>query len=132
MEYEITKPPQCMPNYCKNENDIVAAYRKYYIEEKQHIASWTRRPVPDWFKRKDWLCIMNENILELDIDYRNNTIVTKLKDKNEVKDLSVKYLNKILDIRIICVVNKFTNMLEKESVSNELVKEISSILAYEL
>jgi len=28
----------------------VAAYRAYYIGEKQHLAKWTGRPIPEWFE----------------------------------------------------------------------------------
>lgn len=44
----ITIPPQCMPGEYKR-NDIVKAYRNYYIGDKVRIARWTDRPVPDWF-----------------------------------------------------------------------------------
>ena len=41
-------PPQCMPEYCKNE-DAVSAYHKYYIMEKSNFATWKRRDKPEWF-----------------------------------------------------------------------------------
>lgn len=44
----ITIPPQCMPNIYKT-NDVVQAYRNYYIGDKVRIAQWTKRPVPEWF-----------------------------------------------------------------------------------
>ena len=44
-----TEMPQCMPNYCK-QDDVVDAYRKYYIAEKHSFATWTKRETPDWFQ----------------------------------------------------------------------------------
>ena len=41
-------PPQCMPDYCKNEN-VVKAYRNYYILEKNKFAKWNYTSVPDWY-----------------------------------------------------------------------------------
>ena len=45
---EFTPPPQCMPDYCKGE-DTVLAYQNYYILEKSRFAKWKKRPVPEWF-----------------------------------------------------------------------------------
>jgi hypothetical protein len=45
-----TKPAMAMPDYCKTENPI-EAYRKYYREEKDHLAEWTGRPVPNWYNQ---------------------------------------------------------------------------------
>ena len=45
---DFTDPPQCMPDYCKNE-DTVSAYHKYYIMEKANFATWKRRDKPEWF-----------------------------------------------------------------------------------
>ena len=44
----FTDPPQCMPDYCKGE-DTVLAYQNYYILEKSRFAKWKKRPVPEWF-----------------------------------------------------------------------------------
>lgn len=44
-----TFPPQCMPDQYKTDN-TVDAYRSYYLNEKSHIANWTRRDVPSWWK----------------------------------------------------------------------------------
>lgn len=41
--------PQAMPDKYKRPS-AVAAYRAYYIGEKSHIAKWTKRSIPDWFK----------------------------------------------------------------------------------
>lgn len=45
----ITPFVQAMPDYCKVEKDAVSAYRKYYCMEKQHIAKWKMRPIPEWY-----------------------------------------------------------------------------------
>jgi hypothetical protein len=47
-----TEMPQCMPDHCK-QDDVVDAYRKYYIEEKKGFAKWTKRKTPDWFHKED-------------------------------------------------------------------------------
>ena len=38
-----------MPEYCKISDDVVMAYRNYYIQEKQHLAKWKHRDMPAWF-----------------------------------------------------------------------------------
>ncbi|ADL12737.1 pyrimidine dimer DNA glycosylase/endonuclease V [Acetohalobium arabaticum] len=38
-----------MPDKYKCE-DPVEAYRTYYRQEKEDIAAWKNRPIPDWFK----------------------------------------------------------------------------------
>ena len=48
---KFTSPPQCMPDYCK-ENDTVSAYQTYYIVEKFNIATWKKRQKPEWFNGK--------------------------------------------------------------------------------
>ena len=40
--------PQAMPDEYKCD-DVVEAYRKYYIKEKYNIAKWTKRDIPYWF-----------------------------------------------------------------------------------
>ena len=45
---EFTDPPQCMPDYCKGE-DTVMAYQTYYILKKSGFARWTKRQTPEWF-----------------------------------------------------------------------------------
>jgi hypothetical protein len=51
--------PQCMPfNYKCNPNsasldDVVYAYRSYYIGEKYSFAKWTNRSVPEWFQLEE-------------------------------------------------------------------------------
>jgi len=56
----FTEPPQCMPDYCKVDGDSVAAYRKYYINEKRKFASWTwpNTSPPSW-----WLSAIGEESL---------------------------------------------------------------------
>lgn len=44
----LTKFAQAMPEECKAE-DAVEAYRSYYREHKNHIASWKKRNKPEWF-----------------------------------------------------------------------------------
>ena len=52
MPMGFTDPPQCMPDYCKNE-DVVTAYHKYYIMEKSDFATWKRRDKPEWFYERE-------------------------------------------------------------------------------
>jgi len=35
-------------DHCKN-NDVVTAYRNYYIQEKSYFAKWKFVKQPDWF-----------------------------------------------------------------------------------
>ena len=49
----LTPIPQCMPDYCKVENNPIDAYRKYYIMEKNRFASWKNREIPEWYNMKD-------------------------------------------------------------------------------
>ena len=48
---DFTDPPQCMPDYCKGE-DTVLAYQNYYILEKSGFAKWTKREMPVFFVEK--------------------------------------------------------------------------------
>jgi len=50
-KYCLTKPPQCMPDEFKVENDIVQAYRNYYFFNKRLTiqCKWTKRETPEWF-----------------------------------------------------------------------------------
>lgn len=45
----LTTPPLCMPDKYKC-NNIIESYRNYYIGDKQHIAHWTGRNTPMWYK----------------------------------------------------------------------------------
>jgi len=42
-----TDPPQCMPDHCKDD-DVVKAYRNYYIKEKSNFAVWNYSYKPKW------------------------------------------------------------------------------------
>jgi hypothetical protein len=43
-----------MPDEVKVAGDSIASYKNYYINNKQHLASWqgkiNSRPVPNWFQ----------------------------------------------------------------------------------
>ena len=43
-------PPQCMPDHCKDD-DVVRAYRNYYILEKNNFAVWKYSGTPKWFTK---------------------------------------------------------------------------------
>lgn len=49
----FTGPTPAMPDDCKVPGDSLASYRKYYINNKQHLASWrgkiNSRNIPEWF-----------------------------------------------------------------------------------
>ena len=45
----LTEHPQCMPDHCKDKEDVVEAYRNYYILEKNSFAKWKFSGQPDWF-----------------------------------------------------------------------------------
>lgn len=42
-------PPQCMPDDCKHEYNVVTAYRTYYAKYKSDIAKWSVRDEPEWW-----------------------------------------------------------------------------------
>jgi len=44
----VTMPPQCMPDKYKSDN-LILAYRNYYIGDKIRFATWRRRKRPNWF-----------------------------------------------------------------------------------
>lgn len=46
---EFTEPTPAMPDDCKVPGDSIASYRKYYINNKTHLASWKKRDVPSWY-----------------------------------------------------------------------------------
>jgi len=48
---EFTQPTPAMPDYCKVDGDSLASYRKYYINEKSHLARWKNREVPEWYEK---------------------------------------------------------------------------------
>ena len=49
----FTEPTPAMPDDVKVSGDSIASYRNYYIQNKQHLASWSgkinNRPIPEWF-----------------------------------------------------------------------------------
>ena len=49
----FTEPTPAMPDDVKVKNNSIASYRNYYIQHKQHLASWSgklnNRNVPNWF-----------------------------------------------------------------------------------
>ena len=49
----FTEPTPAMPDDVKVPNDSLSSYRKYYINNKTHLASWrgkiNSRNVPNWF-----------------------------------------------------------------------------------
>jgi hypothetical protein len=44
----MTPFAQAMPDDVKNEN-VVTAYREYYIKHKSHIAKWAHSETPEWY-----------------------------------------------------------------------------------
>ena len=46
----LTEFAQAMPDEYKYPGDAVQAYRQFYLGEKAHFATWTKRPVPGWFE----------------------------------------------------------------------------------
>lgn len=48
------EPPQTMEEEYKLP-DVVKAYKNFYINGKSHLARWTRRPVPYWYKNEETL-----------------------------------------------------------------------------
>jgi len=47
----FTDPPQCMPDYCK-QKDTVLAYQNYYITEKSGFAKWNHSEIPKWWEKE--------------------------------------------------------------------------------
>jgi hypothetical protein len=43
------QPTPAMPDKYIIEGDSVTSYRNYYIGHKQHLASWKKREIPEWF-----------------------------------------------------------------------------------
>lgn len=44
----LRDPPQAMPEELRCD-DVVTAYRNYYIEKKSHLAEWECRTQPEWY-----------------------------------------------------------------------------------
>lgn len=45
----MTPIRQAMPDEFKHQDGVIA-YRNYYINGKNHLAQWTKREVPSWYK----------------------------------------------------------------------------------
>lgn len=48
---DFTEPTPAMPDKYKVPNNSLESYRNYYIGDKQHLAKWTNREIPKWFKK---------------------------------------------------------------------------------
>jgi hypothetical protein len=44
-----SEPTPAMPDDVKVPGDSLMSYRKYYIQNKAHLANWKNRPAPIWF-----------------------------------------------------------------------------------
>ncbi len=44
----MTRKALAMPEEFKSKNSELS-YRQYYIKAKRHIATWKKRPVPNWY-----------------------------------------------------------------------------------
>lgn len=49
----LTKLPNCMDKECIICNDTIVNYRNYYCSKKSHLAKWTKREKPFWYKEED-------------------------------------------------------------------------------
>ncbi len=47
----LTEFAQAMPEEYRVKGDAVQAYRNFYIYDKSRFAKWTKRPVPQWYKK---------------------------------------------------------------------------------
>jgi hypothetical protein len=48
----LTFPALAMPEVYRG-NNSVKSYRDYYRGEKRNIATWTKRPIPEWMLKGD-------------------------------------------------------------------------------
>lgn len=48
----LTEFAQAMPEVYRVHGNAVQAYRKFYIAKKAKFATWTKRPVPDWWPNR--------------------------------------------------------------------------------
>lgn len=46
----LTEFPQCMPDDCLDD-DVVTAYRSYYIKHKSYMARWNHCDPPAWYSK---------------------------------------------------------------------------------
>jgi hypothetical protein len=47
----LTEFAQAMPEEYRVTGDAVSAYRAFYVGEKAHFMTWTRRRMPSWFRK---------------------------------------------------------------------------------
>lgn len=45
----FTEPTPAMPDKYKVPSNSIQSYKNYYIGDKQHLASWKKRFVPNWY-----------------------------------------------------------------------------------
>jgi hypothetical protein len=45
----FTEPTPAMPDGYKAADDSIISYRKYYKYGKAHLATWSKRPIPEWW-----------------------------------------------------------------------------------
>jgi hypothetical protein len=46
---KFTEPTPAMPDKYKVVNNSIISYKNYYVGDKQHLASWKKRTVPNWY-----------------------------------------------------------------------------------
>ncbi len=46
----LTEHPKCVADDLKHIEDVVEAYRVYYIRDKGYMCKWTDRNIPEWFE----------------------------------------------------------------------------------
>ena len=49
----FSEPTPAMPDTYKVRGDSISSYRNYYNGGKQHLASWKKRPIPEWFNSQN-------------------------------------------------------------------------------
>lgn len=52
-DFEMTDWPRCFGDYkdvVGVTSDAVHDYRRYYMIAKRHLANWTKREIPDWYR----------------------------------------------------------------------------------
>lgn len=45
----LTSFALAMPDNCKVQGNPIQSYRNYYVQEKRHLAKWSKRAIPPWF-----------------------------------------------------------------------------------
>lgn len=46
---KFTEPTPAMPEDCIIKNDSISSYHNYYLKNKQHLAEWKVREMPEWY-----------------------------------------------------------------------------------